>query len=327
MQAPRAEMPESRNDATQQPVTVEDFRELGARLSNWGRWGPADQRGTTNLITPERLVAAAGLVRRGKVFDLGIPLDENGPQPGGGGRINPVHLMSETGAGQVFRGGLQFADDYVFMALQGSSHWDALSHVHYDDQMYNGFPAAGVTVRGAAHCAIDQQSPGIAGRGVLLDIAALKGVDWLEAGTVITPEDLDAAAERQGGVEVGPGDVLLVRTGWRLKFLRDGDRQAFMGDEPGLGQACCAWLRDRDVAAVCSDNWAIEVLPEENPDADLAVHMVLIRDMGMTLGEIMDFEALAADCAESGVWEFFFIAPPLKVSRAVASPINPLAIK
>jgi hypothetical protein len=105
---------------TQQPTTMEDFRELGARLSNWGRWGPADQRGTTNLITPERLVAAAGLVRRGKVFDLGIPMDQNGPQPGGG-RINPVHLMSETGAEQVFPGGFRYADGYVFMALQGSS--------------------------------------------------------------------------------------------------------------------------------------------------------------------------------------------------------------
>lgn len=311
---------------TQQPATIEDFRALGARLSNWGRWGPDDQRGTTNLITPERLVAAAGLVRRGKVFDLGIPLDENGPQPGGG-RINPVHLMSETGAEQVFPGGFRFADDYIFMALQGSSQWDALSHVYYDDRMYNGFPAGGVTVRGAAHCAIDQQSAGIAGRGVLLDIAGLKGVDWLESGTVITPEDLDEAAARQGGVEVGPGDILLFRTGWRRKFLRDGDRNAFMAGEPGLGQMCCAWLRDRDVAAVCSDNWAIEVLPGENPDALLTVHMVLIRDMGMTLGEILDFEELAADCENDGVWEFFFAAPPLKVSRAVASPINPLAIK
>ncbi len=311
---------------TDQVATAEDFRALGARLSNWGRWGPEDQRGTTNLITPQRLVAAARLIRQGRVFDLGIPLDGNGPQPGTG-RINPVHLMSETGAEQVFPGGFRYADDYLFMALQGSSQWDALSHVYYDGHMYNGFPAGGVTVKGAAHCAIDGQGKGIAGRGVLLDIAALKGVEWLEAGTVVTPADLDAAAERQGGVEVGPGDILLCRTGWRRKFLRDADRTAFMAGEPGLGQACCAWLRERDVAAVCADNWAVEVLPGETPDALLTVHMVLIRDMGMTLGEILDFEELAADCADDGVWEFFFAAPPLKVTRAVASPINPLAIK
>jgi kynurenine formamidase len=311
---------------TQQVARLEDFRAVGERLRNWGRWGTDDERGTTNLITPQRLVAAAGLIRQGRVFDLGIPFDEKGPQPGGG-RINPVHLMSETGAEQVFPGGFRYADDYVFMALQGASQWDALSHVFYDGQMYNGYPAGGVTVKGTAHCAIDKQGKGIAGRGVLLDIAALKGVDWLEAGTVITPDDLDAAADRQGGVEVGAGDILLFRTGWRRKFLREGDPHAFMAGEPGLGQACCEWLRERDVAAVCSDNWAIEVLPGEAPDALLTVHMILIRDMGMTLGEILDFEELAADCARDGVWEFFFVAPPLKVSRAVASPINPLAIK
>ncbi|MGH8918362.1 MAG: cyclase family protein, partial [Acidimicrobiales bacterium] len=102
---------------------------------------------------------------------------------------------------------------------------------------------------------------------------------------------------------------------------------AFMAGEPGLGQDCCEWLRQRDVAAVCSDNWAIEVLPGESPDVVFNVHMILIRDMGMTLGEILDFEELAADCEADGTWEFFFVAPPLKVSRAVGSPINPLAIK
>jgi kynurenine formamidase len=100
-----------------------------------------------------------------------------------------------------------------------------------------------------------------------------------------------------------------------------------MAGEPGLGQACCEWLHDREVAAVCSDNWAIEVLPGEVQDAVFNVHMVLIRDMGMTLGEILDLEELAADCESDGVWEFLFVAPPLKVTRGVGSPINPLAFK
>ena len=113
--------------------------QLGARLRNWGRWGPDDERGTLNLITPERLVAAARLVREGKIFDLGIPFDENGPQPGGG-RINPVHLMSQTGDTQVFPGGFKYADDYIFMPLQGATQWDSLAHVYYDDQIYNGLP-------------------------------------------------------------------------------------------------------------------------------------------------------------------------------------------
>jgi kynurenine formamidase len=303
----------------------ENFRLAGARLRNWGRWGDEDERGTVNLITPERLVAAAGLVRSGKIFDLGIPFDDKGPQPGGG-RINPVRLMSETGDEQMFPGGFKYADDYIFMPLQGASQWDALAHVYYDDQLYNGFPASGLTVKGASRNSIDKQAKGIAGRGVLLDIAALKGVEWMELGTVITPDDLDAAAARQG-VTVGPGDILLFRTGWRRKFLQEADPTAFMAGEPGLGQACCDWLHDRDVAAVCSDNWAIEVLPGEDPETVFNVHMVLIRDMGMTLGEILDFEELAADCAADGIWEFLFVAPPLKVTRGVGSPINPLAMK
>jgi kynurenine formamidase len=305
---------------------LEDFRSIGKRVSNWGRWGPDDERGTVNLITPERLVAAGRLIKIGKVFDLGIPLGADGPQPGGG-RINPVHLMSQTGEDQVFPGGFKFADDYIFMPLQGASQWDSLAHVFYDDQLYNGYPASDVTVHGAAHNSIDRLAKGIAGRGVLLDIAALKGVEWLERGYAITPDDLEAAIQRQGGVSVGPGDILLFRTGWRRKFIEEKDGHAFMAGEPGLGMACAQWLRDRDVAVVASDNWAIEVLPGEYPDVALNVHMVLIRDMGMTLGEILDFEELAADCAADGVWEFFFTAPVLKFSKAVGSPINPLAIK
>ena len=182
---------------------VEDFRKVGERNRNWGRWGDDDEQGTVNLITPERVAAAAQLVKRGAIFDLGIPFDGNGPQPGGG-RINPVRLMSETGQDQEFPGAFHYADDFVFMPLQAASQWDGLAHVFYDDKLYNGFPASDVSPHGAKHCSIDKMAKGIAGRGVLLDIARLKGVDWLQAGEVITPEDLDAAVERQG-VEIAVG--------------------------------------------------------------------------------------------------------------------------
>ena len=304
---------------------MEDFRAIGKRLSNWGRWGADDERGTVNLITPERLVAAGKLIKTGKVFDLGIPLGADRPQPGGG-RINPVHLMSQTGQDQMFPGGFRFADDYIFMPLQGASQWDSLAHVFYDDQLYNGYPSSDVGVQGALHNSIDRLAKGIAGRGVLLDIAALKGAEWLEAGYAITPDDLDAAIERQG-VSIQPGDILLFRTGWRRKFIQEKNASAFMAGEPGLGMECCEWLHSHDISAVCSDNWAIEVLPGEVEGVILNVHMILIRDLGMTLGEILDFEELAADCESDGAWEFFFCAPPLKVSKAVGSPINPLAIK
>ncbi|MQA96879.1 MAG: cyclase family protein [Streptosporangiales bacterium] len=307
---------------------MEDFRTIGRRLSNWGRWdsdGVRDERGTTNLLTPERIVAAAGLVTEGKVFDLGIPFGKGGPQPGGG-RINPVLLVSESGDDQDFPGAFHYADDYVFMPLQSASQWDGLAHVFYDDQLYNGFPTSAVSAHGARHCSIDKQAKGIVGRGVLIDVAADKGVDWLPAGEVITPDDLDGALARQG-TELRPGDIVAVRTGWRRKFLADSDATSFMAGEPGLGLACCDWLHRHEVSAVCSDNWAIEALPGEVDGETLPVHLVLIRDMGMTLGEILDFEELATDCAADGRFAFFLCAPPIKFERAVGSPINPLAIK
>jgi kynurenine formamidase len=304
---------------------MDDFRALGERLRNWGRWGDDDEIGTLNHVTPERLIAAARLVKRGQVFDLGIPFDGNGPQPGGA-RINPVRLMSETGQDQDFPGAFHYADDYVFMPLQAASQWDGLAHVFYDDQMYNGFPASDIGPHGAKHCSIDKIAKGVVGRGVLLDIARLKGVEWLAMGEAITAADLDRAADLQG-VALHGGDIVFVRTGWRTKFKTDGDATEFMEGEPGLGLDCCEWLHHHDVAAVASDNWAIEVLPGEIDSELLPVHMVLIRDMGMTLGEILDLDELAADCVNDGVWEFFLTAPPIKFTAAVGSPINPLAIK
>jgi kynurenine formamidase len=304
---------------------MQDFRKIGQQLSNWGRWGNDDEKGTVNLITPERIVEASQLVRHGRIFDLGIPFDANGPQPGGG-RINPVRLMSETGADQDYPGAFHYADDYVFMPLQSASQWDGLAHVFYDDQLYNGFPASDVGPHGAKHCSIDKMAKGIVGRGVLLDIARYRGVEWMDIGDVITPEDLDGAAQRQG-VEVRSGDIVLFRTGWRKKFLSDGDAAGFMAGEPGLGLACCEWLHSHEVAVIASDNWAIEALPGEIETELLPVHMVLIRDMGMTLGEILDLEELAADCDSDSVYEFLLTAPPIKFTAAVGSPINPLAIK
>lgn len=306
-----------------------NFRELGRRFSNWGRWGNEDELGTLNYVTPECIVKACQSVKGGRVFSLGIPFDENGPQPGGV-RINPVRLMSATGQGQDFPGGFRYADDYIFMPTQCATQWDALAHVFYDDQIYNGYPASVVSAAGAQKCSIDRVARGVLGRGVLLDIARLKGERWLAPGYAIGGDDLEAAARSQG-VRFEPGDILVFRTGWRSKFLSDGDRVEFMAAEPGLALSSIPWLHDKQVAAACSDNWAIEALGPnfsgEDPNAIFPVHMVLIRDMGVTLGEMLDLEELAEDCAGDGRWDFLFVAPPLKLSRGVGSPINPLAVK
>jgi kynurenine formamidase len=302
----------------------DDFRTIGKQLSNWGRWGPDDELGTLNLVTPARVAAAAALARTGRVFDLGYTLSSSGPQIGLGGRINPVHLMSMTGQTSFPDGG-GFADDFIFMPLQCATQWDGLAHVFYDEHCYNGVAASSITARGAEKLGIDKLGRAVIGRGVLLDVARLHGVDCLAHNHGIGPDDLDAAVERQG-VDVGTGDILLVRTGWTTRFV-PGSPNDFMGPEPGLTLESCAWLREHDVAAVACDNWAVEVYPSNDPDARMPVHYVLIRDMGMTLGEMFDLEALAADCASDGIYEFFLCAPVLKVANGVGTPLNPLVVK
>ena len=306
-----------------------EFREIAKRVSNWGRWGADDERGTLNLITPEVVRRAAGCVRRGRVFSLGLAFGADGPQPGVGLRFNPLHYMSAIG--QPFGGdglGFCYSDDVVHMPLQCATQWDALAHVHYGGQIYNGFRADEVlTASGASRGGIDKAArDGIVSRGVLLDVARQRSVERLAADVVITPADLDDAA-RAAGVEPGPGDVLLVRTGHIRVFTEDRDPTRFSGAQPGLGMACAEWLRERDIAAVCADNVAVESLPGAVPGLVIPLHMLCIRDMGMLFGEMLDLEALARDCAEDGVYEFLFSAPPLAVTRGVGSPINPLAVK
>jgi len=307
-------------------LTVDVLRTLARKVSNWGRWGPDDERGTINFVTPEVVRRAAACVKRGEVFSLGLPLDSDGPQLGTHGRMNPIHLMSavegRVGAEGVFR----YSDDLVVMPLQCATQWDSLAHVYYDGQLYNGFPATTITAAGAARNAIDRLGPGIVSRGVLLDVARLWGVDRVGPGVPIKPADLEAA-ERAAGVHVGTGDVLLVRTGHLGVFKLDRDREGYLRRTPGLGVSCVEWLHARQVAAVATDTVAVEVIPWEDPALPLPVHLLCIRDMGLTLGEMFDLDELAAACARDGVWEFLFSAPPLKVTGGVGSPLNPLAVK
>ena len=306
---------------------MEAIRDLARRVSNWGRWGAEDERGTLNFITPERVRRAAACVKRGAVFNLGLPLGADGPQIGQGGRVNPLHIMTATeGRLSATPDGPRYADDVIVMPLQCATQWDSLAHVYYGGQLYNGFPASNVTAAGAARDAIDRLGPGIVSRGVLLDLARTRGVDRLAPGLAIAPADLEAAEHAQG-VRVESGDVLLVRTGHLSVFTCDRDRVGYMRQMPGLGISCVEWLHARQVAAVASDTNAVEVIPFEDPSVPLPLHALCIRDMGLTLGEMFDLDALAADCAADGAWEFLFSAPPLRVTGGVGSPVNPLAVK
>jgi hypothetical protein len=161
--------------------------EASQKLSNWGRWGKDDQIGTLNHVTPEDIVKAARLIRTGKVFALGIPLDSNGPQTGlFGGRFNPIHQMLATGtdavAGRQDWNKIRYADDTLNLCVQGATHWDALGHIFYDQKTYNGYDAKLIDAKGLNVLGIEHSKNKMAGRGVLLDIARFRGVDWLKEG-------------------------------------------------------------------------------------------------------------------------------------------------
>ena len=327
----------------------DDWRRLAERVRNWGRWGDDDQLGTLNHITGDTLARAATLARRGKAFSLAIPLNGDSPMGAHGLRRAPVHLMAIDGGDENlgqrlgnWGGGregeigpvyettpFRVNDDWIIMALQSSTQWDALCHAYYDNLMYNGVPASMSTSFGVMRDGIDAvaEAARIAGRGVLLDIARHRGVDALEAGAVIQPEELDEVAAAQG-VEIRQGDIVLIRTGWWPKYAEYGldHGPAWQADGPGLGWRTAGWLFDHDVAAVAADNVAVEpAIPREG--IVLPLHMLALRDMGLMLGELWDLEALGADCAEDKIYEFFLTAPPLNVTGGTGSPVNPIAIK
>lgn len=292
-----------------------------ARERNWGRWGADDECGTANLLDEERVRAACAQVRSGRVISLALPLSPR-DVPVLPGRPSPQHFMRLDGgdyaAGLARRGGFQTTDDMVLLPTHAATHIDALAHVADEDRLYNGHPLSGVRSNGAARCGIDKL-PALVGPGLLLDLCALHEVERLQAGHVITPNELEACGRRQE-VSVEPGSIVLLRTGWLATFRSEG-AAAFFESEPGIGMAAAGWLAERDVAAVGADNYAVEVIPTEDGRPG-PVHRALVRDCGMYLLEMLALDELA----QAGAWTFLFVAAPLPIKGGVGSPLNPLAI-
>jgi kynurenine formamidase len=303
-----------------------EFHELARKVNNWGRWGDEDEIGTLNLITPDAVRQAAATVRTGKTFSLALPLSVDGPQMGAiAGRINPLRTMvaidqAMTGDPTQFC----FSDDMVVMGLQCATHWDSLAHVSYDGRLYNGFPSSSITAHGAAHCGIDKVGT-LIGRGVLLDVARVKGLERLEPGYALRSEDLDAAVE-QARVTIHPGDIVLIRTG-QIQVLHAGDKFGYSYPNPGPSMLTVPWFREHDVAAVATDSLTFEVFPSERADCLLPVHLLHLVEMGMTQGQNFELEALAADCADDGVYEFLLDASPQPFVGGLGTPVNPVAVK
>jgi kynurenine formamidase len=298
-----------------QPLLPEQVLALHGSLSNWGRWGERDQLGALNLITPERRAAAARLVATGRLVSCARPL----PTEAAPDNPSPVvHLM--TGTQTESYGG-----DYFAIAPHGmaTSHIDALCHIFHEGKIYNGYSTETVTAHGAMELGIHELRDGVVSRGVLLDVPLARGVNYLEPGDRIFPSDLEKA-ESDAGIEVSPGDILLVSTG---RFACLAERGAWDSRQllAGLDASCLAWLHQRGVAALGSDGVS-DVIPSGVAGHALPIHSVAIVAMGLHLLDNLELRDLCAACAEAQRWEFLLTVAPLVLRRGTASPVNPIAL-
>lgn len=318
-------------------VTLPEYKELPVREglppgSAWGVWGDDDELGAINLQTPDRVRAAAALVTSGDVFSLNLPLDQPGPPLWG--RSSLEHRIS-----RMYDLILDDTVDNLF--TQGSTQWDALSHVgHPQYGFYNGrtpedFTGDEGTKNGIEHWA----RRGIAGRGVLLDLPRHfeRAGRTLDAGDRIdfTPADLDAACADQG-VTFEVGDILLLRTGWMQWYLEQSPqvRQELGEDSigrlksPGLsgGEDMAEWLWNKHVSAVAADNPGVEAWPH-GVEVDKYLHFRVLPLLGIPLGELWFLDDLAAACESDGKYQFLVTSAPLNLRGGTGSPANVLAIK
>jgi kynurenine formamidase len=283
----------------------------------WGRWGADDERGALNLIGPAEVRHACELVRHGRTISLAQPVSKRMHVPPH--RPGVMHFMDRDGgdyaAGARRVHGFQFAEDTLLLPTHCGTHIDGLCHAWYDDQLYNGFPSNTVrSTSGAAHCGVDKLTP-IVTRGVLLDVAGLNG-GALQSGDTIDVTQLKQAA-RRAGVEIRKGDAVLIRTGW----LESQTTVPDFNREPGIDVEAALWLAKADVALIGADNFAIEALPFPTGTI-FPVHQRLIRDFGIPLLEGL----VLARLAEIDSAEFLFVAAPLQVVGATASPLTPIAV-
>jgi kynurenine formamidase len=319
-------------DPTNPEAAIES---AAAAYRNWGRWGEDDVLGTLNFIDDAKRVEAAALIRRGASFSLAQSFDGDGPQNGWRRRTNPVHTMLDTGVdaaigNQGFPHGIGGADDVVFMPLQASTQWDGLGHIFDRTMAWNGRPSQTVvTSEGDQFTGIQTARDRFVSRGVLLDVGAAIGTDGeLPDGFAITTEHLEATIAAQGDTSrVGRGDILVVRTGRLARARREGWKEYAGGPSAGLSFTTAGWLHSHEIAAIATDTWGFEVRPNEFDVAFQPLHQIAIPNMGLFIGELWDLDALAADCAADGRYDFFLTAAPIPFTGAVGAPVNPIAVK
>lgn len=300
-----------------QPPGVAEFDNWMKQVSNWGRWGKTDQRGTLNLITPATRLAAARLVREGNSVSLSHDVEKEKAVDNGRPFIHEMLSSSETPNATIFTDSFTVAHHGII-----HTHMDALSHFTYKGESYNGFSAKDVTKRGAAHLDIEMARDGIFARGVLIDIPALKGVPYLETATAIYPADLDAW-EKKTGVKIKSGDVVFIRTG---RWARRAEKGPWnMADRAGLHATSVLWLHQRDIAMLGSDA-SSDVRPSGVEGVDQPVHVLVLVAMGTPIFDNCDLEQLSKETQKRKRWDFLLTASPLTVPGATGSVLNPIAI-
>jgi len=300
-----------------------DFEEIFRSVSNWGA---EDERGTLNYITPQHIRAAAGLVHSGQSVSLSLPLNmaagPDNPRPSVRYMVKAYDLPLST------RGEPHFAGDFLGTEIHGDSrtHVDALCHVAYKGQIYNGRPTSIVTSRGATRQDITAYLHGIVGRGVLLDIPRLYGTKWLEPGHAVTIEELERAEKAQG-VELREGDIFLFRTGHHRRRLELGawDSRYEGEGQAGLHPSTMYLLHERKVAAFFPDGDG-ETVPSNVEGVAYPIHALQIAAMGMDCADSLQFEDLVKMAEQQNRWEFMVVACPLFLPGGTGSPFNPIAI-
>jgi kynurenine formamidase len=297
-------------------------------LSNWGRWGKDDELGTVNLITPAKRRQAARLVEDGVSVTCSRPIST---EIAADTTFQPLRFMVDSGEGRDTASPQRIlerrgASEFIGMVFHGYTitHVDTPAHYFWQGRIYNGRSCNLITSReGAQVESVDLLRDGVVSRGVLLDVAALRG-RWLGAGEGVMAEDLEAAEKAQD-VQVEEGDILLVRTGYYARRLAEGPRNPIRDGSPAVHVAAAPWLRERGVALLGSDTHN-DVSPLPYPGLGNALHIVALVAMGLWLIDNANLEELARACAARRRWAFMLTLAPLRLAAATGSPVNPIAL-
>ena len=310
-----------------EPLSTAALDSLYERVRNWGRWGPGDERGTLNFLTPERVVAATALVTEGTTVslahDLAFNASAENPRPA-------EHRMLTNGEQRHAHDipGYEACRDYVGTDVHGTglTHIDALSHMFVSGEMYNGLPASLVTDEGAIRNSIMPLASGVVGRGVLLDVPASRGVPYLQPDDAVGVEDL-LAAEQAQGVVAGEGDIVIVSTGRdALRATRGRPLSARSDGMVGLHPECLEWIHERRPAVLGSDGISDRMPMMESEKWPFPVHQIGITAMGLHLVDSMRLDELAATCGQLGRWSFLVVIATLRIPGGTGCPINPIAV-